>query len=205
MIAAVRGTEWVERVTLEGDHVRLEPLEDAHVPALVEVGLVPDLWRWTVTHVETPDDLRRYIETALTARNAGTEQPFATIDRGSGRVVGSTRFLSIEPAHRRLEIGYTWIAPDWQRSAVNSEAKLLMLAHAFERLGALRVEFKTDALNERSRQALLGIGATFEGIFRQHMLVDDGRRRDSAWYSVIDTEWPAVRDHLRLRLERHAA
>jgi RimJ/RimL family protein N-acetyltransferase len=200
----VRGTDWVEPVTLEGDHVRLEPLEPRHVEQLTEVGLVPELWRWTVARVASAADMAAYVDAALAARDEGTEQPYATVDCSSGRVVGSTRYLSIDPAHKRLEIGYTWIAPDWQRSAINTEAKLLMLGHAFDRLGALRVEFKTDALNERSRQALLGIGAIFEGIFRQHMLVSDGRRRDTAWYSVIDSEWPAVREHLVLRLQRHA-
>jgi RimJ/RimL family protein N-acetyltransferase len=120
-------------------------------------------------------------------------------------VIGSTRYLAIEPAHRRLEIGYTWLNPDWQKTAANSEAKLLMLAHAFERLGALRVEFKTDARNEPSRNALLGIGAQFEGIFRRHMLVKDGQRRDSAYYSVIVDEWPQVRAHLEARIDRLSA
>jgi RimJ/RimL family protein N-acetyltransferase len=202
--ARVRGTDWVRPVTLEGRHVRLEPLEQRHVDALTEVGLAPELWRWTILRVESRDDMDRWVATALEGRAAGLEQPFATIDRRTGRTVGSTRFLSIEPAHRRLEIGWTWVAPAWQRSAVNSEAKLLQLEHAFDTLGALRVEFKTDALNERSRAALLGIGAVHEGIFRQHMLVFDGRRRDSAYYSVIDGEWPAVREHLRRRLAEHA-
>jgi N-acetyltransferase len=147
-------------------------------------------------------DLGAFIDAALTARAAGREQAFATVDRSSGRIVGSTRFLNIEPAHRRLEIGYTWLAPAWQRTALNSEAKLLMLDHAFDDLGANRVEFKTDARNDPSRTALLGIGASFEGIFRRHMIVQQGVLRDSAYYSVIVDEWPAVRRHLEQRVER---
>lgn len=147
-------------------------------------------------------DLGAFIDAALSAQAAGREQAFATVDRPSGRIVGSTRYLNIEPAHRRLEIGYTWLAPAWQKSAVNSEAKLLMLDHAFDRLGANRVEFKTDARNDPSRTALLGIGASFEGIFRRHMIVQQGVLRDSAYYSVIVDEWPAVRRHLEQRVER---
>lgn len=147
-------------------------------------------------------DLRSMVEAALAAQSAGREQAFATVDRSTGRVVGSTRYMSIEPAHRRLEIGYTWLAPAWQKTAINSEAKLLMLDHAFERLAAIRVEFKTDARNEASRRALLGIGASFEGIFRRHMIVRGGRLRDSAYYSVIAEEWPAVRLHLAARVAR---
>ena len=147
-------------------------------------------------------DLEAFIDAALTAQAAGREQAFATVERSSGRVVGSTRYLNIEPAHRRLEIGYTWLAPAWQKTAINSEAKLLMLMHAIEQLGANRVEFKTDARNEPSRNALLGIGAQFEGIFRRHMIVQQGMLRDSAYYSVIVDEWPAVRSHLEQRVER---
>lgn len=147
-------------------------------------------------------DLRSMVEAALAAQSAGREQAFATVDRSTGRVVGSTRYMNIEPAHRRLEIGYTWLAPAWQKTAINSEAKLLMLDHAFERLAAIRVEFKTDARNEASRRALLGIGASFEGIFRRHMIVRGGRLRDSAYYSVIAEEWPAVRLHLAARVAR---
>ncbi len=149
--------------------------------------------------------MRAYVEAALLDAEQGTALPFATIERASGRVVGSTRYLAIEPAHRRLEIGYTWVAPSWQRSAINTEAKLLMLAHAFERLGCHRVEFKTDALNERSRTALLGIGTVEEGTLRQHMITQGGRRRDTVYYSVLDGEWPAVRRLLTERLRRHAS
>jgi RimJ/RimL family protein N-acetyltransferase len=148
--------------------------------------------------------MRAWVEDALGARDAGTEVPFATVDAATGRVLGSTRFMSIAPAHRRLEIGWTWLDRAAQGSGANSEAKLLMLEHAFERLGAMRVEFKTDARNVRSRAALAGIGATFEGVFRRHQLMAGGRVRDSAWYAVTDEDWPAVRDRLRARLARQA-
>lgn len=170
--------------------------------ALAEIGLDEEIWRWMPRAVRTTDDLRAIVEAALVGRADGRELPFATVERSSARVVGSTRYLNIEPAHRRLEIGYTWIAPPWQQTAINTEAKLLMMEHAFERLGATRVEFKTDALNEKSRRALLGIGAVEEGILRSHMIVQGGRLRDSAYYSVIATDWPAVRDHLAARLAR---
>lgn len=196
------GRPWVEPVTLEGSVARLEPLTLEHLSGLTNVGLDGELWRWTLAVNQTPGDMRAYVEAALAAAAAGTEVPFATIERSSGRVIGSTRYLSIEPYHRRLEIGYTWIAPAWQRTAVNTEAKLLMLTHAFNVLGALRVEFKTDSLNARSRAALLGIGATEEGTMRNHLVTDSGRRRHSVYFSVIEEEWPRVRQHLESRLAR---
>lgn len=189
-------------VTLEGDAVRLEPLAREHLPGLVEVGLDPAIWAWMFAPVTTPDAMAAWLEAALATADAGTELPFATVERASGRVVGSTRYMSLALEHARLEIGWTWIAPEWQGTAVNAEAKLLQLEHAFERIRCRRVEFKTDALNERSRAALLGIGARFEGVFRKHMVRADGRRRDSAYYSIVDDEWPAVRDGLRARIAR---
>jgi N-acetyltransferase len=196
---------WVEPITLEGRAVRLEPLSLDHLPALVNVGLEADIWRWMPRQINSPADMRAYVEAALDALAAGTEMPFATIERASGLVVGSTRFMAIEPRHRRLEIGHTWLAPAWQRTAINTDAKLLMLAHAFGALGALRVEFKTDALNERSRAALAGIGAQEEGTLRWHILTESGRRRDSVYFSVIEEEWPRVRQHLERRLARLSA
>lgn len=193
---------WVEPVTLEGSAVRLEPLSLDHLPALISVGLEADIWRWMPRPINSPADMRAFVEAALDGLAAGAEMPFATIERASGLVVGSTRFMAIEPRHRRLEIGYTWLAPAWQRTAINTEAKLLMLAHAFGVLGALRVEFKTDALNERSRAALAGIGAQEEGTLRWHILTESGRRRDSVYFSVIEEEWPRVRLHLERRLAR---
>jgi RimJ/RimL family protein N-acetyltransferase len=200
----VTGRPWVEPVSLEGTYVRLEPLSIDHLPGLTQVGLDSEIWRWMPMFVQSPQDMRTLIEEALAEAEAGTMVPFATIERATGKPIGSTRYLSIVPQHRRLEIGWTWLAPPWQHSAVNSEAKLLMLQHAFEKLGALRVEFKTDALNEPSRTALLKIGAVEEGVFRQHMVMPGGRRRDSAYYSVIEEEWPRVKGNLESRLARLA-
>jgi RimJ/RimL family protein N-acetyltransferase len=195
---------WVEPVVLEGRVVRLEPLALDHAPRLTEVGLDAELWRWTLAQVRTPGEMRAYVQRAIEAAEQGDEVPFATVEVTSGRPIGSTRFMSIDAGHRRLEIGSTWIASAWQRSAVNTEAKLLMLRHAFNALGALRVEFKTDSLNERSRAALTGIGAVEEGTLRNHMVTESGRRRHSVYYSVIEEEWPRVRQRLEARLERSA-
>jgi RimJ/RimL family protein N-acetyltransferase len=193
---------WVEPVVLAGSVARLEPLSLDHLPALINVGLEAEIWRWMPRQVNSPADMRAYIEAALSAFAAGTEMPFATIEQASGLAVGSTRYMAIEPRHRRLEIGNTWLAPAWQRTAINTEAKLLMLGHAFNVLGALRVEFKTDALNELSRAALVGIGAREEGTLRWHMLTESGRRRDSVYFSIIEEEWPQVRMRLQQRLAR---
>jgi N-acetyltransferase len=190
----------VEPVTLTGSVVRLEPLGLEHVDALAEVGLDPVLWRWIPFPVRTKDQLRDYVETALRDREAGRAMPFVTIERASDRPIGSSRFGNIDLTNRRVEIGWTWVAPPWQRSAVNTEAKLLMLEHAFERLGCIRVEFKTDALNSQSRNALLGIGATQEGVFRQHMVTETDRLRDSVYFSILDREWPDVKVRLQERL-----
>ncbi len=194
--------DWVKPVVLEGARVRLEPLRADHLDDLRLVGLDPALWRWTIMGPQDEAGLARWVDTALANAEAGTERPFATIDRASGRAIGSSRFMSIAPEHRRLEIGWTWVGTAFQRTGANREAKLLMLSHAFDTLGCRRVEFKTDALNEKSRTALLGIGAQFEGIFRNHMVMPDGRMRDSAYYSVIDSEWPAVRAALEADLRR---
>ncbi|HEY3523675.1 MAG TPA: GNAT family N-acetyltransferase [Candidatus Limnocylindrales bacterium] len=192
----------IDPVVLEGSIVRLEPLSLDHLDGLAEVGLDPAVWRWVTIDVRTREGLDSWIREALAEQAAGSSLPFATIDRASGRPVGCTRFLNIDRRNRHLEIGWTWVAPGRQRSGVNREAKLLMLRHAFETLGCLRVEFKTDSLNDQSRAALLGIGATFEGIFRNHVISQDGRLRHSAWYSVTDREWPAVRDRLEASLRR---
>ena len=172
-----------------------------HIPALSAVGLHEDLWRWTVSAVRTAAEMEAYVTTALRGRDTGQVLPFVTVAQATGEVVGSTRYGNIDPEHRRLEIGWTWLTPGWQRSGANIEAKLLMLEHAFERLRCIRVEFKTDALNEKSRRALLGIGAKEEGTLRQHMVVWDGRLRDTVYYSVIDSEWPEVKMRLRQKLE----
>lgn len=189
-------------VTLAGRLVRLEPLDLTHVPGLTEVALDPAIWQWMFVRPTNADDVRAWAEAAIAAREAGSELPFATVDAATGRPIGSTRFMNIALEHARVEIGWTWIAPGWQRSGANREAKLLMLGHAFDVLGCRRVEFKTDARNNRSRAALLGIGATFEGIFRNHLVLPDGGMRHSAWYSVIDAEWPAIRARLEASLAR---
>ncbi len=193
----------IEPVVLRGRYVRLEPLSIDHLAGLTAAGRDERIWRWMPLDGSTPAGMAGIVESALAAQAARTELPFVTIEAAGGRVVGSTRYLALAPAHLRLEIGWTWIDPAFQRTAVNSEAKLLGLAHAFEGLGLRRVEFKTDALNEQSRAAILGIGARYEGIFRKHMVMPGGRARDSAYYSVIDTEWPEVKAHLQARLARH--
>jgi N-acetyltransferase len=196
----VSGAPRVEPVTLEGRRVRLVPLQLAHVPDLANVALDPALWQWTLARPTDEAGVRAWVEAAIANREAGSELPFATIDVATGRAIGSSRYMNIVLEHRRLEIGWTWVAPAWQRTGANREAKLLMLGHAFDVLGCRRVEFKTDSLNERSRTALLGIGAHFEGIFRNHMVMPEGRMRHSAYYSVIDEEWPGVRDTLEASL-----
>lgn len=192
----------LEPVTLAGRHVRLEPLSAEHVPALCEVGLDPELWRWTLAVIRTPEEMRAYVETALRERDEGRSLPFATVDAASGRIVGSTRFAGISMADGRVEIGWTWVARPWQRTPVNTEAKYLMLRHAFEALGCVRVELKTDALNARSRAAILRVGAREEGILRKHMRSQEGRMRDTVYFSVLDDEWPAVKAGLEARLAR---
>lgn len=193
---------WVVPVVLDGARVRLEPLSLGHLAGLADIAFEPSIWIWTLARPTDEVGLLSWLTTALRNAKAGTELPFATIDRASGRVIGSSRFLSIVAEHRRLEIGWTWVGHDFQRTGANREAKLLQLEHAFETLGANRVEFKTDSLNEKSRAALLGIGATFEGIFRDHMIMPDGRLRHSAYYAVAVEDWPAVRARLRSSLER---
>ncbi len=192
----------LDPVTLEGRHVRLVPMAREHLPALWEVARDEELWRWTMNTVRTEADLADYVDAALRQQAAGTALPFVTTEAATGRVIGSTRFGSVEPPHPRVEIGWTWIGRPWQRSAVNTEAKLLMLRHAFETLGCLRVELKTDVLNERSRRAMLRLGAREEGIFRKHVVTQTGRVRDTAWYSIVDDEWPAVRARLQQMLAR---
>jgi len=191
---------WVEPVTLAGSIVRLEPLSLDHLEGLAEVAFDESIWRWTVVQPTEIGGLRDWVEAALAHRVDGSEMPFATVDVASGRPIGSSRFMSIVPEHRRLEIGWTWVAPEWQRKGANQEAKYLQLRHAFEELGANRVEFKTDSLNEKANPALLSIGATFEGTFRNHMVMPGGRLRHSNFYSVTVEEWPDRKAKLEARL-----
>src|SRR6266849_5214648 len=190
----------VAPVLLEGVHVRLEPLAKAHLTGLAEVGLDEELWRWIPTVVRTHEEMKAYIEMALDEQERGMSLPFAIVDKATGRAIGRTRYGNIDRAHHRVEIGWTWLAREWQRTAMNTEAKYLLLKHAFETLGCMRVELKTDSLNERSRAAILRIGAREEGIFRNHMITASGRIRHSVYYSIIDSEWPAVRAKLEAKL-----
>ena len=185
---------------LEGPTIRLEPLTLAHLDALLVVAQDPELWRLTVSAVTSRESLDEYVREALAEQQAGTALPFVTMLRATGQVIGSTRFGNAVPMHRRVEIGWTWVGRRWQRTGANREAKYLMLRHAFECWGCLRVEFKTSALNQRSRNALLGIGAVEEGIFRHHMINADGSLRDSVYFSILSEEWPAVRRRLEERL-----
>ena len=194
----------VEPVRLDGRIVRLEPMEDRHRPGLMAAGLAdPAIWRWTIEWIDAPDALETYLAAAERARDDGTQLPFVTIDQRSDEVIGSSRFFGIDHRNWNLEIGYTWLMPSHQRGGANLEAKLLQLTHAFETLGCRRVQFKTDSLNDKSRNALLGIGATFEGILRNQMISQGGRMRHSAYYSIIDEEWPRVKAHIQGRLEHH--
>ncbi len=190
---------------LQGRYVRLEPLTRQHLSALCHVGLNEEIWRWMPQQVQTQDDMLAYIDDALAQQEKDVESPFATIDRASGQAVGCTRFMNIEQKHARLEIGSTWIAPAWQRTAINTEAKYLMLRHAFEHLYCHRVELKTDILNQKSRDAILRLGAKQEGVFRNHIITASGRVRDTVWFSIIESEWPEVKQNLEHRLGAHAS
>lgn len=192
----------IEPQTLEGRHVMLEPLTLGHHSALCEVGLDEELWRWTITLVRTPKEMRAYIAAALEEQANGVSLPFAIIDKASMRAIGSTRFGNIDRNNRRLEIGWTWIARNWQRMPINTEAKYLLLRHAFEELKAIRVELKTDSLNERSRRAIRRIGAKEEGTLRNHMIARENRLRHTVYYSIIDSEWSDVKASLEEKLSR---
>ena len=201
----VTGEEgWAGRlaIPLEGDLVALEPLEEAHAEGLWAAAQAPEIWQWLAHVGSSREYFDRWLELSLAAHREGREGVFATRDRRSGEIVGSTRYLALRPADRALEIGWTWLNPAAWRSGINVEQKLLLLGHAFEALGCVRVELKTDARNERSRAAMAAIPAKFEGVMRNHMIVPDVGQRDSAYFSVIDAEWPAVRANLERRLGR---
>ena len=196
------GQTWVTPVTLTGRRIRMEPLDERHLDDLARVAFDDAVWRWTIAQPINDDRLRSWFDQARANAEATIEVPFATIDLVSERAIGSSRYMTIAPEHRRLEIGWTWIGTGFQRTGANREAKLLQLAHAFETLGAERVEFKTHARNVQSRTALLGIGATFEGVLRHHTIMPDGSNRDSAFYGVIAPEWPTVKARLEALLAR---
>ena len=193
----------VSPAILEGVHARLEPLAKAHLAELAQVGLDEELWRWIPTPVRTREEMAAYIEAALNEEERGVSLPFAIVDTAAGRAIGSTRYGNIDRTNHRVEIGWTWIAREWQRTAINTEAKYLLLRHAFESLGCMRVELKTDSLNERSRAAILRIGAREEGVFRNHMVTASGRIRHTVYFSIIDSEWPAVKARLEAKLNTH--
>jgi RimJ/RimL family protein N-acetyltransferase len=192
----------VEPVILEGEKVRLEPLTMEHLDDLCEAGLHDELWRLIPTYLANREDMRGYIQTALDEQARGVSLPFATVEKTSGKAIGSTRFGNIDASNKRAEIGWTWISPDWQRTYVNTEAKYLMLKHAFETWECNRVELKTDALNDRSRNAILRLGAKQEGIFRHHVVTYSGRLRDSVYFSILNDEWPEVKAKLEEKLAR---
>ena len=189
-------------IILEGKQVRLEPLALAHAEKLWDVGQHESLWELNPAPVRTLDEMRDYVAKALDEQARGVSLPFATVEKTTGQVIGSTRFGSIVTANRVAEIGWTWITPAWQRTYVNTEAKYLMLRHAFETWQCNRVELKTDALNMRSRNAILRLGAKEEGIFRNHVITSTGRLRHSVYFSIINTEWPAVKTRLEDFLAR---
>ncbi len=191
----------IEPVDLEGEAVRLETIAERHVAGIVRAAAPEEIWRWMPMRFQEEESARGWVKIADSWIATQQGLVFATVDRASGEVVGSTGFLAASPPNRRVEIGATWITPAFQRSPVNTEAKYLMLRHAFETWDCLRVEFKTDALNQASRNALLRIGATAEGIHRSHMVMPDGRVRDSAWFSIIQREWPAVKTGLEARMQ----
>jgi len=194
----------VQPVTLAGQHVRLEPLTMDHLDALWDIGQDADLWQWTPYHIKTREEMHTYVQLALDWQEIGTALPFVTIEQATHEIVGCTRFGNIDAPNHRVEIGWTWIGKPWQRTAVNTEAKFLMLQHAFEVWHCIRVELKTDVLNERSRAAILRIGAKQEGIFRHHMITDSGRLRDTIYFSIINDEWPEVKERLQAKLAEPA-
>ena len=190
------------RLTLEGTFIRLEPLQAVHSAAFWDVAKdsLEDIFRWIPYRMETREDFDLLVERAFAEQARGESVVFATVKRATGRIIGSTRFMNIDRANSRVEIGSTWIAPPWQRTAGNTEAKYLMLRHAFEVWRCIRVELKTDALNQKSRNAILRLGGKEEGTFRKHLLAWTGRIRDTVYFSILDTEWPEVKTHLEAKL-----
>ncbi len=190
-------TNWIEPVTLIGKHVRLEPMTEAHIPGLTQIGAGQTFWDFMLYgNMETEADMQNWVRDIIARGEKGTDLPFVAIHLGSGRVAGATRYLNIMPKDRGLEIGGTWYGPEFQRSPVNTECKYLLLKHAFETLGCIRVQLKTDLRNERSQKAIERIGAKKEGVLRNHMILPDGRFRHSVFYSILDTEWGEVKKRL---------
>jgi N-acetyltransferase len=197
------GANGASPVTLEGTHVRLEPLRPDHAGKLWEIAKdhLHELFQWIPYRLESLEDFRVFNRHVLEEQKRGLTVPFATFERNSGHIVGTTRFMNMDMPNRKVEIGSTWIAPPWHRTAVNTEAKYLMLRHAFEVWNCLRVELKTDSMNQRSRMAILRLGAKEEGTLRKHMVTWNGRQRDSVYFSILDTEWPEVKTRLEQKME----
>jgi RimJ/RimL family protein N-acetyltransferase len=196
-------TNWTQPVILTGKHVRLEPLSEAHVPGLAEIGVGRDFWHFMLYgDMNSEADIRSWVLDIMSRGQRGTDLPFAVIHLATGRVAGATRYLNIIPKDRGLEIGGTWYGTEFQRSAVNTECKYLLMTHAFETLHVIRVQLKTDLRNERSQKAIERIGAKKEGILRNHMILPDGRIRDSVFYSILDTEWPEVKKKLEVMMNK---
>ena len=193
----------VEPITLTGKHIRLEPLSEAHLDGLSAVGFEPSIWRY-IPHepIDSREKMAGLIQNLLRKKSTGAELPFAVIHLESGLPIGSTRYMDIHPEHRGLEIGGTWYGKAFQRTAVNTEAKYLLLRHAFETLGCIRVQLKTDLRNERSQKAIARIGALREGVLRNHIIMADGYFRDTVFFSILDREWPAVKLNLETLLQR---
>ena len=196
-------TDWISPITLQGKHVRLEPLSESHVKGLTEIGVGQDFWDFMLYgNIQTEDDMRSWVRDIMSRAEKGTDLPFAVIHLASGRVAGATRYLNIVPKDRGLEVGGTWYGLEFQRTAVNTECKYLLFTHAFETLKCIRVQIKTDGRNVRSQKAIERIGAKKEGVLRNHMILPDGRYRDSVFYSILDTEWADVKKRLEEMLVR---
>jgi N-acetyltransferase len=193
---------WLHPVTLAGTHVVLEPLSHLHHDDLIEATRDGELWKLWYTAVPSPDGMTDEIDRRLALQGAGSMLPFAVVDPHSDKAVGMTTYMNVDTTHRRVEIGSTWYARGAQRTALNTEAKLLLLTHAFEKLDCIAVEFRTHFLNQQSRRAIERLGAKLDGILRNHRRAPDGSLRDTCVYSIIDTEWPTVQRHLQFELER---
>src|SRR5271154_1092092 len=189
-------------VILEGDHVRLEPISLEHLPELAQIAFEPGIWRWISRRITNLDELRNFVEIALAEVDAGTSVVWVTRSMADGRVGGATRFYEISQEHRTMELGWTWLHPNYHRTGINVEAKYLQLRHAFERMNAMRVALKTHHENLKSQTAIAALGATFEGVSRNHMIMPDGSIRHSYWYSIVREEWPEVKAKLQQRMAR---
>lgn len=197
-------SDWIQRVTLQGKHVRLEPLSEEHISGLAAIGMGQDFWKYMLYgDMKTEVDFRHFVMDLLAREQKGTDLPFAVVHLATGRVAGATRFLNIMPNDRGLEVGGTWYGLDFQRTAVNTESKYLLLTHAFETLKCIRVQIKTDSLNTRSQAAIERIGAVKEGVLRNHMILPDGRIRHSVFYSILNTEWNGVKKKLEELLKKY--